>query len=170
MQELIYLSQNDIVKVRKELLELQDYICPITNINLTLESAVLDHKHRFFKDQELGVDGIGLCRGSIHRQINVFEGKISNSYYRLGLHKLDISLPNILRNLADYLEKGPTNYVHPTEIPKEPKLKKSCYNKLIKVMKDSGYSKKIPEYPKSQKMTVGLKKLFETYSVEIEYY
>jgi hypothetical protein len=167
---MIETKHSDLTWIRKELLEKQNYLCPITKTVLTEDIAVVDHHHKFFKDQIIGENKIGLIRGCLNRQVNVLEGKISNSYYRLGLHKLDnISLPDILRNLADYLENNITNYVHPSEIKKPKKLKfsKNCYNKLIKKMFQA--NKKLPDYPKNGVLTKSFEKLFIKYNVEIEY-
>lgn len=170
MNTPILTKSSDIPKIRKELLDNQNNICPISKIILTEQTGVVDHKHKKYKDQLLGEDGIGCIRGVLDRYCNAWEGKVTNSFNRLGLHKYDLSISDMLRNLADYLEQEPTNYIHPTEVPKEPNLKKSSYNKLLKVLKEAGHSKKIPEYPKSKKLTQGLQKLFEEYNVDIEYY
>jgi hypothetical protein len=169
-KDLIFIKTTDLATIRKELLEKQNYICPITKEKLTVESAVVDHKHKQYKDQEIGKDGMGMIRGALHRQVNVLEGKISNSYTRLGLHKLDISLSDILRNLADYLEQETTNIVHPSELPKPRKITKTCYGKLVKKLKEEEYKNKLPEYPKSQLLTKALQELFEKYNVAVEYY
>ena len=170
VDNLIYINTSGIKDLRQSILQSQNYICPITKETLNVDNSVLDHKHKMYKDQQLGINGIGCVRGVLHRQVNVLEGKINNSYYRLGLHKLDISLPDILRNLADYLEQNTTNYIHPTEVPRTPQFKKSCYNTLVKTLQSLGYTKKIPEYPKSKKLTKPLEKLFNSTNIIIEYY
>jgi len=79
-------------------------------------------------------------------------------------------LPEFLRRLADYLEAGAysdngTYYVHPSEVPRKPKISKRQYNKLKKEYLNSGKRAKFPEYPKTgrSKKLLGL---FETYNIE----
>jgi hypothetical protein len=100
----------------------------------------------------------------------MWEGKISNSFKRLGLHKYELDMPEMLRNLADYLEQEATNYIHPNEQEKPKKITKTCYGKLVKKLNEVGYKNKIPEYPKSQMLTKALSELFKKYEVEVEYY
>jgi hypothetical protein len=82
-----------------------------------------------------------------------------------------IDLPTFLRNLADYLEdnhlQDKTLYIHPSEEVKEPKLKKSSYNKLKKLY--SGKAK-FPEFPKSGKLSKKLEELFSKYNLEPDFY
>ena len=60
-------------------------------------------------------------------------------------------------------------YIHPMDKPKGPLLTKSSYNELVRgVMKDGKY--KMPEYPKSRKLTKRLAELFEQYGIEPKYY
>lgn len=177
---LIQADYKDIPNLRKKLLEKQNYICPITKVPLTNENSAVDHKHKFFKNETVGInpDEYGIIRGAIQFQVNMLEGKISNSYVRLGLHKI-APLPDILRNLADYLEKipyseeinnEPVYYIHPSEKPKERKITRTCYAKLLKVLRAENFKNKIPEYPKSQILTKALSELFTKYNVEVEYY
>lgn len=162
--ELIQINQKDLNKVREELLIKENFTCPITKIKLTTQTGVVDHKHKRYKNQIIGEDGVGLIRSVLDRYANAWEGKVTNSFIRLGLHNYDLSISDMLRNLADYLEREPTNYIHPTEKEKEPILKKSVYNKLVKLLKSDG--KKIPSYPKSGKITKDIKILLEKYFLE----
>ncbi len=164
--ELKQLKQKDLKPLRERLYIESDGICPIINKQFDLLDFVIDHQHKTLKET-IGVNGAGLIRGCIHRQSNSFEGKVTNSYKRYGLDKFDISLPDVLRNLADYLERENTEYIHPNEKPKEPKLKKSSYNKLKKIYIDKG---KFPVYPKSKKLTKPLENIYMRYNITPEYY
>lgn len=77
---------------RKTLLKEQGGIDPITGTKITL--PVLDHYHH----------GEQHCRGVLQNETNAWEGKVYNSYRRYIVHQTDKSLPELLRNLADYLE------------------------------------------------------------------
>ncbi len=69
----------------------------------------------------------------------------------------------MLKELINYYEKGTLDLIHPTEKPKAPKVSKRNYNKLIKLYNGR---RKPPEYPKSGKLTIGLRALFEEYGIE----
>ncbi len=79
---------------RKELLEAQSGIDPIIGIKIT--KPVLDHFH--YANQH--------CRQVLQNEVNAFEGKVANSYRRMLGHLTDMPLHEVLRNLADYLEKN----------------------------------------------------------------
>lgn len=160
---MIYLKTTEIKKIKEMLLEQQGGICLISKIPIFGEIAVLDHKHKLFKDQPLGEDNAGFCRGVLHRSVNSFEGKVFNAWRRLGLHKLELTLPELLRNLADYLEREPTEYIHPTEVPKEPKLGKNEFKKLAKKYAELYPNRKPLEYPKTGKWTKQLLELKELF-------
>lgn len=139
----------------------QEAICPILKQPIYYEDAAFDHKHRT-KSEKIGEGGKGLLRGVIHKQANVVEGKIANMYKRYGLHKF-ISLPDLLRNIADYIESPPMKpeYVHPNEREFE-KLGKRDYNRIRKwYFHIFPRSRKIPEYPKSGKMNQGFKMMLK---------
>ena len=57
------------------------------------ENWVLDHDH-----------DTGFCRGIIDRDVNQFIGKIESAYKRFVKHKTTESLPNILQDIASYLD------------------------------------------------------------------
>jgi len=90
---------------------------------------------------------------------------LENGSARYGIDRKDV--PDILRRAADYLEKEQYPFIHPSDKEPEPKLKKQCYNNLLKVY--SGKAK-FPDYPKSKKLTKSLEKLFRKYKIKIEYY
>jgi hypothetical protein len=88
-------------------------------------------------------------------QANSFEGKVAKIYKRYGLHKM-IPLPELLRNLADYIENPPCPpmYIHPSERMPVKKLGKRDYNQIIKFYKHKYPNRRyIPNYPKSGKLT-----------------
>lgn len=164
------LSRKDLKLMRQVNHYLQDCICPILKEPFDEKEMVVDHIHKKHANI-LKSEFPGHIRGVIHRQVNSFEGKIANLMIRLGLHKFDITLPELLRNMAQYLEKEPYPYLHPSEAPKSKRLKKSSYNKLVKTIKQSkGKHPKIAEYPKSQKLTKPLERLFERFGIEPEFY
>lgn len=86
-------NSKDAAVYRKELLKEQNGIDPITGCPITL--PVLDHYHQ----------GEQHCRAVLQNEVNAFEGKVANSYRRYLSHITDKPLHEILRNLADYLEK-----------------------------------------------------------------
>jgi hypothetical protein len=165
--EVIFMKDKDVKELRERLHEEQDKICPVCAQKMSHDAMALDHQHKLFADQPLLDDGAGLVRGAICMGCNSWEGRVTNSFKRMGLHKKDASFSDMLHNLADYLDRENLPYLHPREVPKALKLKKSCYNKLVKV-----YDKKakIPDYPKSKKLTKKLKELFEEYKITVEYY
>lgn len=169
-EELTQLKTTDIKGLKEKLHEDQGELCPILKHWFPPELIVLDHAHKSKRADEPGVDGKGLIRGCIHTSANIILGKIENSWVRTGLHKQDyITLPMVLRNMADYLEREHLPFIHPTEKIPEKKLKKSSFNKLIKTMKEDS-AKKLPTYPSSKKLTKELAKLYEKYNTEPEFY
>jgi hypothetical protein len=169
MKSLKQLEQKDLKKIRVFYHKQQKNTCPILKQEFPVDDMVVDHKHRK-KSTKIGKDDCGLVRGVIQRQANVIEGKISNAYVRYGLGKFNVSIPEFLRNLADYLENPPLlekRLIHPNEKSKLKKLKKTSFNKLKK-MYDGNI--KFPQYPRSGKLTVALEKLFEEYEIKPEFY
>lgn len=61
----------------------------------------VDHNHKS-----------GMVRGVISMEGNTFLGRVENSFRRFGTSS-NVSLSKILRNMADYLDQGDTNYLHP---------------------------------------------------------
>lgn len=132
----------------------QGCVCPILKQSIEYKDAVFDHLHKT-QAEKLGEDGKGLLRGVMHFQVNSWEGKITSAFKRYGLHKLGVSLPECLRNLADYIENPPMKekIVHPDERPKAKKLGKRDYNRIIKYyFQMYPGRRKLPVYPKSGKM------------------
>ena len=150
------LSQSNLKDYRLQKLEEND-ICPILKIKLTNETSVVDHKHRQRKSDIINEENGGLIRGIINRFVNSYMGKIENNYKRYGLHRY-ISLPDLLRNIADYIENPPLykdQLIHPNEKYPEKKIGKREFKKfkeyLIskyprrKSLNDLEYFSKIPK-------------------------
>lgn len=98
-------SSEEAAIYRAGLLKSQSGIDPI--IKKAIKDPVLDHQH--FGNQ--------YCRGVLERTVNSFEGKVYNAYQRYVKHHTAETLPNILRNLADYLEADySANKIHHTAI------------------------------------------------------
>jgi len=78
-----------------------DY-CPISGVIMT--NPALDHDHIS-----------GMVRGVIDNEVNALMGRAENAYKRLSPRVRDnISLPELLRNMADFLEEPPIEGVlHP---------------------------------------------------------
>lgn len=155
MTELIHIKHSELKKFKEEQHNKQKNKCPILKKEFPVEKMVVDHKHGK-KNIPLSYNGSGLIRGVIENGVNRLEGKIQGCYTRFGLEK-HISLPELLRNLANYLEKPPLGkkYIHPSEIKavKPPKLLQRDYKLVIKFWDQiSPKAKKIPEYPKSGTM------------------
>lgn len=114
----------DIKKVRELLVTEQRGLDPITR--LPLSTPCLDHKH----------DLQSLVRGVLSRQINAYIGKLENNYKMYIGYWCDIPLPELLRNIADYLEKPEdTRYRHTGWLKKVQtefnKLNSSEQNKVL---------------------------------------
>ena len=138
----------------------QEKACPILNQLIKYEDACFDHCHKT-KAEKLGEDGKGLLRGVLHFQANSWEGKVTNAFKRYGLHKFGISLPEALRNLANYIENPPMKpeYIHPNERVFE-KIGKRDFNKICKYYFEIYPNRrKLPMYPKNGKITRELKEL-----------
>jgi len=165
-EKIIQLNYNDIKDVRDKLLKEQNGLCLISKKRP--KRPVVDHHHK------RKIKGTGLVRGVIDSNMNVFLAKIENNACRYGIEQSE--LPTILRNIADYLEREHLPYIHPTEKPKRQILTKSSYNKLKKAWKlDTKRKPKLPEYKTKnnkniQTLTKQLKKLFNRYDIEPEFY
>ena len=171
---LIEMKQKNIKELKTVLWEVNKRICPLLGIEVELDKTALDHIHKLVAEEPS--EQKGTIRNTIEFRANAMEGKISNNwkrYFGADETKHPISLPDFLRNLANYLENGAHEdkdgnyYIHPSEVPKEPKLKKQSYNKLKKIYEGRA---KFPEYPKSQKMTKKLDELFVKFNLEPEFY
>ena len=61
----------------------------------------VDHNHKS-----------GMVRAVISMEGNTFLGRVENCFRRFGTSS-SVGLPKILRNMADYLETGDTDILHP---------------------------------------------------------
>jgi len=161
VNKLKEITHVQLTKLRQKQLAKQSYVCPILNQIIDFESSAFDHKHRT-KAEKIGEDGKGLLRGVIHNQANVIEGKIAKLYKRYGLHKF-LPLPELLRNIADYIENPPMNpeYIHPNE--REFKmLGKRDFNRIVKYyFQMYPRCKVLPEYPRSGKLSKKFEELLK---------
>lgn len=164
------LSQNDIIVLKKKLWLQNDKKCPLLNTEIPFENMVLDHIHKL-KSDDIS-EQKGTIRNAIERRANALEGKITNNwkrYFGSDESKHPIPLPDFLRNLANYLEAGAyfdgSYYIHPSEKVKLPNVSKSNYNKLSKEYAKTNPKKKLPEYPKSKKLTKSLEVLFNKFNI-----
>lgn len=84
---------------------------------------VLDHEHCLSKEKP-GDNGKGCCRGVIHKNANVIEGKINNVFKRWGGQK-ETDLISFLENLLEYYKhnRSSEEIIHPTEAKKLKKIK-----------------------------------------------
>lgn len=165
------------IKILKEKLHKQNNgVCPLLGTKVPLDKMALDHIHKL-KSEDYA-DDKGTIRNAIEFRANAMEGKITNNwkrYYSADESKHPIDLPSFLRNLADYLEAGAycedgDFFIHPSEVPKAPKIKKASYNKMIKLFKVKYPNKKVPAYPKSRKLTKQMDKLFTEFNIVNFYY
>ncbi len=92
----------DVQRVRDLLLKEQNNLDPLTKEKMV--RPCLDHRH----------DSDCFVRGVLSRESNSFEGKVSGAFARYLSWMTSTSLPDVLRNLADYYEKGvDTRFRHP---------------------------------------------------------
>ena len=166
------MKQSEIKPLKEKLWLANNKCCPVLNKPIVLEKMVLDHAHKALSDEYSPEKGV--IREALDFRTNAVLGKLENSLKRTGLtNEPGFSIGDFLRNAADYFESGSYQdengayYVHPKEVHKEPKLKKMSYNKLKKVYNGKA---KFPNYPKSQKLTKQLEKLYIKYSIVPEYY
>ena len=136
----------------------QHGVCPIIRRRFPLEEMVVDHKHKIKKTEAVSHTNGGLIRGVIHRNANQIEGIIKRGFKRFGLDKMGISIPEFLRNLADYLETPPIpqKFIHPSELPRTSlkRLSKTDFNRVLKYWSLMHKKpRKPPEYPKSGRMS-----------------
>jgi uncharacterized protein YaaW (UPF0174 family) len=161
-----YITVKALSKLRRKLLKKQNGLCAICQ--QVPKRPCVDHEHK------KKIKGSGRIRGVLCSNCNVYLAKAENNSARYGIEiKL---LPTRLRQMADYLEKEQTNFIHPSEKPKKKILKKASYNKLKKAFeKNPGKKKVFPKYnikkgkPK-QILTKQLDKLFKEYKIKVEYY
>lgn len=153
------LKQSEIAKMREQILNEQEGICPLCNNPIPAGAACLDHEHR------RRIRGTGQLRAVLCRNCNTFLGKLENNSKRCNITLKD--LPKVLRRTSKYLLQEHKPFIHPSEREKPIKLQKSSYNILKRKYKGRA---KFPEYPKTGKLTVRLKQIFEQYKIEPKFY
>ena len=144
--------------LRENILKHQNGICTICGNPPT--RPVLDHSHK----KRIG--GSSLCRGVLCANCNSYLGVIENRAQRYGFQQ--DKLVSILMKIAGYLSQDHYQYIHPTERPKSPKLRKDSYNKLLKLIKKSKVNTKVPTY--TGNCTKPLMELFKKYKIVPEFY
>lgn len=169
--ELIQLMIKDKHEFRQKWLSKQKNICPILKQKIKFKDSSIDHRHKLKGDFLGGGEGLGLVRGILFSPCNVWEGKVVNSFKRMGLSKR-ISISEALRSLADYLDPEkdppiPPIYIYPGE---EPKVKRKelgtrAYNKVKK-----HYFKVYPRKRKLPKKNKYLTKVWKQYINDIDIY
>jgi len=133
------LKTTQVRKLRQELLERQNHICPLCGTEILPEEAAMDHDHDH-----------GNVRQVLHRSCNQAEGRIKSWINRSrfsGDHKV------FLENLLNYLETDySTNPEHPTHLTKKVK-KFKAKNKIeqIQILKEMGID--IPEKSSKDQLT-----------------
>ena len=153
------LKQSDIPKLREEILDEQGGICPLCNNPIPEGCACLDHEHK------RRIRGSGQLRSVLCRNCNTFLGKLENNSRRCNISLNN--LPQVLRRTSKYLLQEHKPFIHPSEREKQPKLQKASYNILKRKYKGRA---KFPEYPKTGKLTVRLKQIFEQHGIEPKFY
>ncbi len=93
---MTYLKYSQLAQYREKNLPKK---CPIMQTGCF--NPCVDHDHK-----------TGMVRGVVSMEGNTFLGRVENSFRRFGTSSSE-SLPTILRNMANYLEKECTNVLHP---------------------------------------------------------
>ena len=118
-----YITQSRLSKWRKAN---EPKRCPISQGSM--HDTVVDHCH-----------ASGEIRGVLHRQSNAFLGKVENAWKRYACRSADVSLPEALRRMADWIEFSRTGLLHPvgaTQLQKRFKQKKN--EEQLKILLDLG--------------------------------
>lgn len=93
MPKSLYTAK-EIKEFKEQQIKEQKGIDPILQEPFPSGTICMDHSHTTQH-----------CRGALHLQTNAFEGKVINAYIRCLKWLTDKPLPDILRNLAEYLEQ-----------------------------------------------------------------
>ena len=164
------LKTSEMKDVRERFYKQQNGKCLILNKEQPLTEMALDHIHGTHRSMFPGTNK--LVRGLIQNDVNVIIGKIENQWLRSRSSLKDNhTLPDVLRGIADYIEKYSSidnfdeKLIHPTEKPKEPKLSKRNFNKLKNEYAKMYPKKKSLEYPKSSKLTKSLDKWYKIFEI-----
>lgn len=101
-------NPKDVREVRELLYKEQKGKDAVTNLDLEFKDSVTDHDHK-----------TQFVRAVLHRQVNSFIGKLENNFTRMISWWYDGTLPDFLRQCADYLEKEhKQEYLHPAWLKK----------------------------------------------------
>ena len=164
------LKQKDIKKIRDELVKHNDGKCPVSGLDISNGDACLDHAHQ---DSEISETVEGQVRGVLHKFANSLEGSWRARYLRSGLAN-EITFEELLINMYTYLMEYREPMLHPSHAQKPRKLMKSSYNELKREVNNANrYLKrkiKMPDYPKSKRLTKKLKELYEKFGIIPKYY
>jgi hypothetical protein len=96
-------TPKDVAKVRELLYNEQDGKDALTGLELPKDKLCLDHNHR-----------TQYVRGVLHRQINAALGKLEGVHTRYLSYWYSGTLPDFLRQAADYIEKeDDLRFIHP---------------------------------------------------------
>ena len=167
-----HLKSSEIKKFREKLYYQNNRIFPVLKKEIPLEKAVLDHIHKQRLSDDI-TENSGVIRNTIDRDVNCFIGKIENAYKRY-IPK-DIDLPTLLRNTADYIEKGAYKedgvvFSHPRENGNSDQIKmkripfsKRDFNNLNKALIED--KKKPIKYKKF--LDTKIQKLLEKYLLKV---
>lgn len=81
-----------------------------------------------------------MVRGVLHRQSNAWLGKIENGWRRYCQRSSAVSLPEALRNAADYLEQKQMQVLHPVGATQLlSKFRAKNKSKKIEILVDLGF-------------------------------
>ncbi len=156
------LKHKDIKPLREKLWEQNERRCPICGAEVTVSEIALDHDH-----------DTTLIRNTICKKCNSVEGMFKSKWKRSGLMNT-IEFAALLSSMAEYLLQDQLPYIHPSHSPKRQKLMKSSYNTLKKEISNANkYLQKeikLPDYPKSRRLTKRLKELYCQFGLEPKFY
>ena len=105
------LKPKDIKQYREQYHKEQNGICPLCQEPIELSDAVLDHRH-----------SDGYIRGTIHRNCNLYIGKMENNLARNKITRN--RLKNILNNFIEYIDSN-KDVIHPTYRTPEEKIQRA---------------------------------------------
>ena len=109
-------TKADIKRIRQLLYKEQNGLCALTKLPVEFSSTHTDHAH----------DSEQLVRGALHKAANMALGKVENIAVRY-LYWYPYTLPEFLRQVADYLEREQDTRFRHTDWQKRVK---TMFNKL----------------------------------------
>lgn len=116
MNIIMRIKPKDIKIYREQYHKEQNGICPLCQEPIHLTEAVLDHRH-----------SDGYIRGTIHRNCNLYIGKMENNLARNKITRN--RLKNILNNFISYIDSN-KDVLHPTHLTKEERHEKLARKRL----------------------------------------